>query len=258
MRWMLGKNAVLPALALASAFVIATQAQAATIRVSEVTGAPGATVMVDIILVASAGDSVAGTQNDVTFDGTLISVAAASACVINPAISDRAESCEAEPPTGPCKQLNRSLADVEGGRRFRGLVLSLANTTEITAAGTEITLYTCAFVISESATDGQTFPLANSNCGASDPGGVALETACASGAVNVSAATPTPIPPTLTNTPVPPPVTNTPRPNTPTNTRVSGGGDDDDGCQVVAAPSSHLSWLLLAPAALLVLRRRRR
>jgi hypothetical protein len=258
---MLGKNAVLPALALAMVLVAATQARAATISIENATGAAGGIVQVDIILATSAGESVAGTQNDILFDGAMANLGMASACRINPAISDDAEGCEDDPNSGPCKTLNRSLADVEGGRRLRGLVLSLSNTTLITPADSTVVLYTCDFTVPEGATG--TIPLGNSNCGASDPSGGALAAGCVPGSITIQVAeppthTPTTVP--VTNTPTRAPGTNTPRPNTPTNTRPpsSGGGDDDDGCQVVASPSSHLSWLLLAPAAFLVIRRRRR
>jgi hypothetical protein len=274
MRQAAGKNAVLAAAVVGVALVAASRARAVTtvgnatgslgrsvtIMVGSARGSPGATVLVDVILAMSTGEMVAGTQNDITFDPDLVNLAGASACRINPAISDDAPGCEDDPNSGPCKMLNRSLADVEGGRRFRGLILSLANTTLITPPDTTVALYSCEFSIPIDATG--MIPLANSNCGASDPAGGALETNCVGGSITVDQG---PEPPSVTMTPTdgtppPPRPTSTARTRKPTATRHGDPGnfdDDDDACQVAASSGSHLGWVILAPAALLVLRRRR-
>lgn len=265
MRRKLGKMAGLPVV-LGMALLFASQANAARIDVRGDSAGPGQQVVVDVVLVTSQGEEVAGTQNDITFDPAVVSVAAVSACVINPAISDRAAGCEDDPNSGPCKQLNRALDDVEGGKRFRGLVLSLSNTTTINdpAGDDEVVLYSCTFQVAQDATLGSTFPLTCSNQGASDPEGGAIDTTCTSGSITVAnpatatptatTATPATSTPTQGENPTTPPVATATR----TNTRPSGGGsEDDDGCQVVAPASSHMSWLLFAPAALLLWSRRR-
>lgn len=267
MRRTMGKLAGLPVVMLGAVLFFATQANAAQILVgavggasNTVRGAPGSQIAVEIRLgtQGAGAEEVAGTQNDITFDPAIVSVAAASACVINPAISDRAAGCEEDPNSGPCKQLNRALDDVEGGlKRFRGLILSLANTTSIPQ---DTALYVCTFTIAENAALGTTVPLACSNEGASDPDGGAIATTCVSGQIVVAVDdTPTPtatatVPPTNTPTvgePTAPPTA------TRTNTRPVTGDTDDDGCQVVAPVSSHMGWLLFAPAALLLWSRRR-
>lgn len=244
-------------LVLGAVLLLASQVNAATISVGTVTAAPGSDVAVEVILATSQGEEVAGTQNDITFDPAGANLTALNRCVINPAISDDAAGCEDDPNSGPCKQLNRALDDVEGGRRFRGLILSLSNTTTIPDGA----LYTCTFTVANDAAVGSTIPLACSNQGASDPEGGAINTFCVSGAINVqNPPTPTPTATTApTNTPTVPDEPTVPPTATRTNTRVpGGGGEDDDGCQVVAPASSHMTWLLFAPAALLLWRRRSR
>jgi hypothetical protein len=257
----MGKLAGLPVMMLGAALFFATQANAAVLTVESKDAAPGSQVTINVILATSQGEEVAGTQNDITFDPAVVSVAAASACVINPAISDRADGCEDDPNSGPCKQLNRALDDVEGGmKRFRGLILSLANTTTIPDG----VLYTCTFQVAQDATEGDVFPLACSNEGASDPDGAAITPiSCTSGQIRIAppvvptaTATSTTVVTVPTNTPT---TGGTPPTATRTNTRPGGGGgsSDDDGCQVVAPISGHASWLLFAPAALLLWTRRR-
>jgi hypothetical protein len=268
MRWKLSREAALAVLGLAVLFV-AAQAHAAGITVGSGTGPAGGTVNIDIVLAVSQGEMVAGTQNDITFDDAMANLAMARDCVINPAISDDEDvnpTCEDDPPVGPCKSLERNLTDVEDGRRFRGLILALGNTNAIPAT----TLYTCTFTIAAGVANGTVIPLAASNCGASDPAGGALETACTSGMITVGEVTPpTDTPAPVTNTPV---RTNTPTEgvtgptntptragNTPTRTRGDGElerDEDDDGCQVVAT-SSQSGWLILLPAAMFLWMRRR-
>jgi hypothetical protein len=247
-------------LVLGAAMLLASQAFGqASITIGDATAAPGTDVAVDVILATSQGEGVevAGTQNDITFDpADGANLAALNRCVINPAIGDDAAGCEDDPNSGPCKQLNRALDDVEGGRRFRGLILSLSNTTIIPDG----VLYTCTFTVASDAAVGTVIPLGCSNQGASDPAGGAITTACGNGSITVqNPPTNTPTATTApTNTPTTPATEPTTVGPTRTNTRpTSTGSDDDDGCQVVAPASSHMTWLLFAPAALLLWSRRR-
>lgn len=263
MRRKMGKLAGLVVM-LGAIVLIGARAHAAQIIVDNVTAAPGSDVAVTITLGTQgqeAGEEIAGTQNDITFDPADANLTALNRCVINPAISDDAEGCEDDPNSGPCKQLNRALDDVEGGRRFRGLILSLSNTTSIPF---DTVLYTCTFTVANDATLGSTIPLACSNAGASDPDGGAIDTTCLSGSILVATPedthTPTPTSTTRVNTPTNTPPTVGPTTVAPTNTRTPDGpnfDEDDDGCQVVAPASSHMGWLLIAPAALLLWSRRR-
>lgn len=255
MRRKMGKFAGLPVLMVGAALFFASLANAAVLTVESKDAARGSQVTITVILATSQGEEVAGTQNDITFNPAIVSVAAASACVINPAISDRAAGCEEDPNSGPCKQLNRALDDVAGMKRFRGLMLSLANTTTIPDG----VLYTCTFQVAADAPLGNN-PLACSNEGASDPDGGAITTSCVSGNIRVAIPNPTATAtPTVRATDTPTlSITNTPRPTNTSRPPTAGpGGSDDDGCQVVAPASSHMSWLLFAPAALLLWSRRR-
>ena len=85
------------ALGLAAVTLLSSAAaRAVSIGVSSATVAqPGGAAQVCVSLV-TGGEEVAGTQNDITFNPGVVSVAAVSACVINPEISDRAEGCEDE------------------------------------------------------------------------------------------------------------------------------------------------------------------
>lgn len=153
------------------------------IRVDTVNAAPGSQVAVNVIL-ARHGEVVEGTQNDITFDPDEgANISDISSCVINPAISDDAAGCEDDPNSGPCKQLNRALDDVEGGlRRFRGLILSLVNAAVIPDG----TLYTCTFTVAEDAEVGLVLPLECSNEGAFGADSY-RETVCVDGAIRVVA-----------------------------------------------------------------------
>jgi hypothetical protein len=227
-------------------------------------GTAGGQVAIPVTLV-SEGQQVAGTQNDIVFDPDQADLARVQDCVINPAISDRAEGCEDDPTSGPCKQLNRNLADCpaaqgcptgsEGLRRFRAIILSLANTTAIPDG----VLYTCTFNVASGLAEGTMIELQNLNFGSSNPGGQPLTTTGANGVIEIIGVPPTDTPtpqPTSTNTPRP---TDTRPPPTATNTPAPGGDDDDDGCQIVAPANSSVGWMLLIPVgALLWLRRRSR
>lgn len=189
-------------------------AGAVRVSVGHGIGAPGSTVQIEISLQTN-GQAVAGTQNDIVFDPSLVNLTRASDCVINPAIGDRLPECEEDPPTAPCKKLERALADCpaaegcpegsEGLRRFRGLVFATGNVNPIPSG----VLYTCTFTVT-----GQiaaTATLRNLTVGAADPNGTALETIGGDGSITILgptattaavSATPTPTA-TLTYSPVP-------------------------------------------------------
>jgi hypothetical protein len=196
------------------------------------TSTSGGTVMIPVTL-ATNGQTVVGTQNDILFDPAFVSAAAASACMINPAIGDRADGCDEDPiPSNvPCKTLNRSLGDCPGAdgcpkicdgggndgnscsvagdcpggacvadpafagyKRFRGIIVALGNTNAIP----DTTLYTCTFTVP--AGDEGTTTLVNRNIVVSGTSG-RLPSAGDDGQVSRVGNTPTP---TATNTlPVP-------------------------------------------------------
>jgi hypothetical protein len=175
-------------------------AQAVSISIGDITAEPGEQILVDVVL-DSEGESVAGVQNDIVFDPSVISAAAASACVINPEIGDRLDACDEDPQTAPCKSLQRNLADCpdaagcpegsDGLARFRGIIISLANVNVIPDG----VLYTCTFQVSELAQPGETYTLENLNGGASDPAGAALGTTTVSGTITIGGeVVPTPTP----------------------------------------------------------------
>lgn len=247
------------------------------------------------IEVTATGDNIGGTQNDILFDTTKVTLANATACKINSAIGTNEPGCEEDPVVGPCKTLSRNLASCgtsptppgcEGQpatvSRFRGIVAATAvPNNNVIPSGT--VLYTCDFQVA----DPSVLPaaLTNSNIVASNPTGTRLDAGGDSGVISgggvVPTATPTDqVPPT--NTPVPP--TNTPVPtatnttvvvpatptattgvaHTPTRTAtaVPTGpvfGNDDDGCQISTKGSTSNAWMLLIPTlGLLILRRNRK
>lgn len=231
-----------------------------------------ATVQVEVRLETNE-QSVAGVQNDIVFDPTVLNLASATACAINPEIGDRLPECDEDPQTAPCKTLQRNLGDCpgaagcppesEGLRRFRAIVLSTANVNPIPDA----VLYTCEFQVVGAAPIEAI--LQNLNVGASDPTGTALNTTGCGAIITtaVDEVTPTPTetvvgptetPPVVTETPVlPTPTVTVPVP--PTNTPVAPAviEVEDDGCQLVAPAQSGTAWLLLIPAAALLWSRRR-
>jgi len=252
----------------------------AVVQIGSANIEPGtATVAIPVSMVTSDA-SIAGVQNDIIFDPAIVNLSKAGDCVINSAIGDKLTECEEDPPTAPCKQLQRNLADCpaaagcpsgsEGLRRFRGIILSTSNVNVIPDG----VLYTCTFTVTGG--EGQTAVLQNLNFGSSDPAGSAKTTGGCDGKVKIGGVaqptntpTHTVIPPTNTpavNTPTSTvtPVINTPTRTAPpaptrTNTRPPSTGDDDDGCQIAAPGQAGTGWLLLIPlAGLFWLRRRTR
>ena len=101
----------------------------------------------------TAGHAVAGTQNDLVFDHTAITLDTAEDCTINPAIADTDPACDTDP-TRPCKMLTRHLERCDSGdplacgepapadfSRFRALVFALHTSGPIPDG----VLYTCSF-----------------------------------------------------------------------------------------------------------------
>ncbi len=166
------------ALAAGAALCLAASAQAVvTISLDEATGDPGATVEIKASL-ATGGDEVAGTQNDITF-GTDSGVAVAAKangkpdCAVNPDI-DKGGTSFAYQPSG-CTAGTTCTG-------VRSLVLALDNVSPIANGSV---LYTCKVAIASSASAGEK-TLSNTNTGASDPAGVALPSEGTDGRVIVA------------------------------------------------------------------------
>jgi hypothetical protein len=129
------------------------------------------------VVLDSGGAQVAGTQNDLTWDGTCATLATPADCRVNSA-------------TG--KTLSGALAPMGSDFSYRGLVLSFTDTEPLPDGQ----LYCCTFTV-ESA-PGSCCPVAVVNAAASDPSGGALFVSAgqpASLCVAVAGApTPTPTP----------------------------------------------------------------
>jgi hypothetical protein len=150
-----------------------------TIQLGVVSGTAGAQVSFDAQLLGN-GQSVAGTQNDISVDPFTPLVS----CVVNPAIDKSATSFVFSPegctPGVDCTSV-------------RAAVLSLSDVNPIPDGAV---LYTCTVAISPSAPDGS-HPLSLSTLGASTPGGRPITTFAIDGAVISSGGvipTPTPTP----------------------------------------------------------------
>jgi hypothetical protein len=230
----------------------------AVIHVGSTSGNPGQPdLSIDVTLETLLGTEVAGTQNDITFSGGVGAAIRIKAkangkpdCAVNPDI-DKGGTSFAFQPSG---------CSGEECTGVRSLVLALDNVAAIPNGSV---LYTCGIDITETAEVGQTYDLVCSNAGASDGAGVAIDTSCTNGTVEVGGVI---VP---TSTPTDTPVVDTPTPAaTSTNTTVptltkkptntpGGGGNDDDGCAIVAPAQSSFAWMLLLPAAALLWFRRR-
>lgn len=165
------------------------------------------------VSVTLVGSGAGAMQNDILFDSTKVSLSSAAQCKLNPAIGVDLPSCEADPPTGPCKSFSRNLASCGSVptppgcagqpakmKRFRGMIAatSVLNRNPI-ATGT--VLYTCEFDVV--ARNQLPAVLINDNVLVSDPKGGLLASAGSSGVIQVSAV-PTPTPTrTRTSTPTP-------------------------------------------------------
>ena len=169
----------------------------------------------------SGGAEVAGTQNDLVWDGSCATLSDASACRINPASG---------------KELFGNVSH-QPDFTYRAVVLSLADVDPIPDGE----LYCCAFEVD--APPGSCCAINVTNPAASDPSGRALlpisgnrAEVCVAGDVPIASPTPTP--------------TDAPQGST---------ANDGDGCQV--GPRQTAARAVLAPlgvALLLATRRRRR
>lgn len=147
-------------------------ANAAVLTVRGSYGLSDPDALLEVVLATSQGEEIAGIQNDLLFDPDGLHLAALRSCTINPAISDDAPGCEDDPSSGPCKQLHRALDDLDDGQRFRGLILSLSNTTAIPDG----LLYSCRVQV-PSVLDDLRLPRC-SLAQASDPAGGAVDLGC--------------------------------------------------------------------------------
>ena len=194
--------------------VVALRATAATVATT------GETADLCVLLDAG-GEQVAGTQNDLVWDGSCATLARGSDCRVNPA-------------TG--KSLFGTVVGVDDFR-YRGLVLSLLDTKPLSDGQ----LYCCAFSVE--ARPGTCCPVEVVNVGASDPRGKALpsigDTAQLCVAAGGGNASPTP--------------TATPMFHADLASSASGGG-----CQILSPSSGHLGAGSCVGAALLALLLRRR
>lgn len=258
---MTGSRNLLHCLAAVAALAMAAQiAGAATITVSSATvqnSADPARLCVGLVL--DAEEIVAGTENEVRWDGTCTTLLDET-CAPNPAHGkDLSGAIQADPLFS-----------------YKALVLSLTDTDPIPAGD----LYCCDFAV-QVAAPGDCCDVTIENAGASDPEGNPLTAMDgAPGQVCLSSDASTPLPtstPIQTSTPSPtsgvqtptviatvPPVptstsgqpssTGTPGSRTPTRRPVADS--DDDACAVTRNDStSWLPWLPLL--ALLALKRRR-
>lgn len=202
------------------------------------------------VVLDSGGASVAGTQNDLVWDGSCATLSDASACRINP---DRDQ------------QLFGAFLAHQPDFTYRALVLSLSDVAPIPDGE----LYCCAFQIE--ASPGDCCAISVTDAAASDPAGHALPVAAAGTEVCVARAIPTASPVrAATAEPGAPAVTPAPGATgapvvtaAPGSTRapvVAGTAkDEDDGCQMGRRHASAPAALFpLCVALLLVARRRHR
>jgi len=179
-------------LALAVAGATASTARAASIDCGSAIGIPGGKATVDVRLTAGDGEVVAGTQNDLQFDDSLLGITP-SDCQINPEI-------------GPGSEAAKSLATnvLVGPPTVRNIIVATADQNPIPDG----LLYTCTFTVAADAPLGS-IELANTKLIASDADGQPLPATGTSCALTIAEATPTetPVPtgtPTVTPTATPP------------------------------------------------------
>lgn len=207
---------------------------------------PGGPATVCVAL-GTDGAEVAGTQNDLVWDGNCLTLPDASTCHATGTHS---------------KQLQGKLL---GNRDFtyRALILSLSDVDPI-ADGV---LYCCDFILETTTNECCTVDV--TGAGASDSKGnavvvLAIDGEVCAGPVPEISFTPTfAATPTATPTPSSVPQATASPTATRTPTQCSGcfpvSNDEDDGCQVAApAAGNGAAWPLAVAAALAVLRRRRR
>jgi len=151
-------------------------AAAAGVQVVNASGAAGSTVAVGVTLSAGASDLVAGTQNDITYDPTMVTVAAVASnsnkpdCTVNPDINKKIDGSQ----TFGFGFLKDGVAcdpTADTCNTVRAIVLATDNVDPIPAGST---LYTCNFTISASAASGTSIPLTVGTFIGSDPNGQKL------------------------------------------------------------------------------------
>lgn len=162
-----------PAASAPQAAAAATSGKPA-LMLSSAQGRAGEVVTVSATL-TTAGDSIAGTQNDITFDPSQISVVAKANgkpdCSPNGQLGKEGTAFSFLPPH--CQK--------QGCTGVRALVLSLSNVAPIPNGSA---LYTCRVAISSQASAG-THQLSITNAGFSNPTGQAISAASVNGAVTV-------------------------------------------------------------------------
>jgi hypothetical protein len=144
------------------------------LALSSAQGRPGEVVTISATL-TTAGDSIAGTQNDITFDPSQISVVAKANgrpdCTPNRQLGKEGTAFSFLPPR--CQK--------PACTGVRALVLSLSNVAPIPSGSV---LYTCRVAIASQATAGA-HPLSVTHAGFSNPTGQAIQAASVDGAVTV-------------------------------------------------------------------------
>ncbi len=174
-------------------YVCVPEGKLATLDVESVTGARGDAVQFGVTL-HTQGQSVAASQNDLTFDPTVPVAARANGrpeCSVNPDI-DKNATAFSFLPTG-C----RPGVDCGG---LRAIVLATDNNAAIPDGAV---LYTCKVAIRPDTTPGS-YPLFAVNVILSDPNGGRIVTTTNSGVINV-VPRPGEVIPTVSATPTPPP-----------------------------------------------------
>jgi hypothetical protein len=124
------------------------------LAVNDAEGEEGSSVDVAVSLL-TAGKVVASAEHDLLFDSSILQLPdPASDCEINPALGVGQPGCLSDPQVGPCKTLQRNLANCPGatgcppgftGKRLHAVVTSIDNKNPIP----EGSLYTCRFQISD-------------------------------------------------------------------------------------------------------------
>lgn len=224
------------ALTAGAVLMLAAQAHAVNLTISDAQGPAGSLVSVTVTL-ASEGSVVAGTENLIAFPtGARIAALANGTpdCEVNEAImkslSDAFQpaDCEETPEDPPCTG-------------YKGIIISLENTDEIPDGSL---LYTCQVQIAEDATG--TLPLVCSEPGASDPDGEPLTTTCTDGEITVGGDVATPTETVGGPTDTPSGETPTPTPTSAVAAAVSllvGEGSGEQGGEVAIEVALQINTL---------------
>ncbi|MGH7790160.1 MAG: hypothetical protein ACRERC_25055 [Candidatus Binatia bacterium] len=191
-----------------------------TLGASSVTVARPGEIAEICVSLDTGGAEVAGTQNDLVWDGECASLPDASSCV--------AAGAHGKSLYGHIFALRHFV--------YRALILSLSDVDPIDDG----VLYCCAFTAE--AAPGACCPIGLTNAQTSDPFGNSIPTRAINGAVCVALAGPASASPTPTASPTP----------------NVGSSNDDDGCAIVSPAHNRGIWLpLLGALALRLLPRRR-